>query len=666
MLRFRSTKRARTHETLPPTRMILTTIKTMGAEETRSPSWTCPRRRVALLTGVSAIVVLFLTQLFGDVVSTQNFGVSSLSSLDIFTKTPNFPHGTTTKDDEAASTPSEIWEGLWGKMGLMGSMADQQQLQLQPLQTNSGSLLSNLTALGSNMQRLGLQELFGLFPRPIQPEIMQIYNQTTYQDLVQSLVAVRNDKNSTFTICANGGSVSAGGGGMALPGRYYSILSRYLRKVIHYGKKTKSMARVKVLDRAHGTRHSLHTAVFAPYNLPYDSDILLWEFAVNDYGYHIPEDTRVRQERSLLLAWLREVEQLKPRPPKVILIYLWRAQFSLVKNEPGQRIDNPVFASHEQLARQFDFVVGHVNLASYLDELLNPPDFESLKQVFLADGSHPNQAGHSAIAFLLMHLLRGAGTGSNNPSNGYSIDTTERGNNLTSPSSHHSHDEKEIEIYNWYCGNETTQKSFLQSRIVSQPQSGGGGGGGVDAATSGWRSPLGTMTLELPQNEQGSQPRQLIMDSSAGGNATITILGKQDPLRSDRQRSVAMECCSFSSNDGDVHNKDSFTTIRLANSTETPMRGVQAIFFGFGKDAADVGNIKVFLNDETSSTAAKLVRVLPKNWPCFWSWRDIYRPYWLILSEEQPSVSSMSFCVKNRKCRNKISSDAMLLSMAVY
>jgi lysophospholipase L1-like esterase len=635
----------------------------MVAEETTSPSLTYPRRRVALSSGVFIIVVTFLAQLFRD----HNFGTSSLLSLE--SKIPNSPHGTATKGDEAASTngatPSEIWEGLWDKMGLLGSMAEQQHLQepqQQQLRTNNISLFSTLTEMGANVQYLGLQELFGIFPRPNQPEIMQIYNQTTYQDLVQSLVDVKTNNNTTFTICANGGSVSAGGGGIALPGRYYSILGRYLGDVINDSGNTTPTARVMVLDRAHGTRHSLHTAVFAPYNLPYNTDLLLWEFAVNDYGYHIPEDTRVRQERSMLLAWLREVEQLKPQPPKVILIYLWRAQFSQV-NDEEQRIDNPVFASHEQLARQFDFVVGHVNLASYLDELLNPPDFDSLKQAFLADGSHPNQAGHSAIAFLLMSLLRGTGTGSNNPGNAHSIDTIESKNILMSPSSHHSHDE-EIETYAWYCGNETRQKSFLQSRIVSQPQS--GGSGGLDAATSGWRSPVGTMTLEMPQNEQGSRPRQLILASSTGGNSTITILGKQDPLRSDRQISVAMECCSFSSNDGDAHNSDAFTTIRLANSTESPMRGVQAIFFGFGTGAAKVGNIKVYFNAETTSTAATLLRVVPKNWPCFWSWRDIYRPYWLILAEEKPSVSSMSFCVKNKKCRNNRSSDAMLLSMAVY
>jgi lysophospholipase L1-like esterase len=637
---------------------MLTTIKTMGAEDERSPSWKCPRRRVALLTGVSVVVVTFLTQLFGNAVSTHNFGVSSLSSLDIFTKTPNSPHGSTTKDDEAASTPSEIWEGLWDKMGLMRSIAEQHQPQ--ELRTSNGSLFSTLTTTGSNVQHLGLQDLFGLFPRPIQPEILQIYNQTTYQDLVLSLVAARNNKNSTFTICANGGSVSAGGGGIALPGRYYSILARYLSDVMNDSGSTTQSPEVMVLNRAHGTRHSLHSAIFAPYNLPYASDLLLWEFAINDYGYRIPDEMRVQQVQSILLAWLREAEQLKPRPPKVILIYLWRRPFSPV-NDEDQRIDNPVFALHEQLARRFDFVVGHVNLASYLDEL-NPPDFDTLKQVFLADAHHPNQAGHSAIAFLLMSFLRGTGAGSNSPSNANNIDTMEHNRTLTSPSSHQSDDE-EIEIYNWYCGNETTQKRFLQSRIISQPQR---SGGGVDAANSGWRSPLGTITLEVPQPEPCSRPRQLILDNRTGRNTTITILGKQDPLRIDRQRSAALECCSFSSHKDTAHITDAFTTIRLVNSTEVPMRGVQAIFFGFGTGVAKVDDIKVYLNAEPTVTAATLLQVVPEEWPCFWSWQDLYKPYWLILSKEQPSVSSMSFCVENSPCRRKKPSDALLLSMAVY
>jgi hypothetical protein len=550
----------------------------MRADETSSRSWTSPSKRLVMLVGVTVIVVAILTQVFGDGLSIQNFGVLSLSSLDVFS---------TTKDDEAAAstiatTPSEIWESLWDKMGLPGSLSEQQQQQLQG--TNNVSLPSTLTALGASVEHLGLQELFDVFPSPIQPEIIQIYNQTTYQDLVGSLVAVGN-KNSTVAICANGGSVSAGGGGIALSGRYFSILARYLRDVINHNEKTpeaRARARrgITVINRAHGTRHSLHTAVFAPSHLPYNTDLLLWEFSINDFGYHIPEATRVEQERSILLAWLREVEKIKPQPPKVILIYLWRASFSL---RSDQRVNNPVFASHEDLARQFDFVVGHVNLGSYLDEQ-GPLYFDTLKRVFLADLHHPNHAGHSAIAFLLMNLLRGTGAWSSN-NNTNSIEIRKPKNTLLSLSSH-PHDE-EIEAYDWRCGNETKEKRFLQSRIESWPQSGGAG------STSGWRSPLGAMTLEEPQNEPGSRPRQLILDS-AGPNVTLTILGKQDPLRNDRQVSIAMECCRSSSNDAQ-HNNDALTTIRLANVTEPPMQGVQAIFFGFGVRASEAENIKVYL-----------------------------------------------------------------------
>ena len=127
----------------------------------------------------------------------------------------------------------------------------------------------------------------------------------------------------------------------------------------------------------------------------------------------------------------------------------------------------------------------------------------------------------------------------------------------------------------------------------------------------------------------------------------LTILGKQDPRRNDRQISVAMECCIYSSND--ACNNDSLTMIRLANITEPPMQGVQAIFFGFG-GAPEAENIKVFLNAETSSMPATFLPIMPNKGPCFWSWQGIFRPFWLILLEEQPSISSMSFCVENTKC----------------
>lgn len=101
--------------------------------------------------------------------------------------------------------------------------------------------------------------------------------------------------------------------------------------------------------------------------MPAQTDVLIWEFAINDFGYHLPQEDRIQQERSMMIAWLREVEKITPEPPKVILLYLWKAPFDI--NE-DKNIINPVFESHSlrTLAEEFDFIVGHVNVAAYLDE----------------------------------------------------------------------------------------------------------------------------------------------------------------------------------------------------------------------------------------------------------------------------------------------------------
>ena len=94
--------------------------------------------------------------------------------------------------------------------------------------------------------------------------------------------------------------------------------------------------------------------------------------------FNMPEESHIEQERSMLIAWLREVEQMRPRSPKVILIYLWKTPFELNEEE---KINNPVYDAHAQLAKEFDFVVGHVNLATYFDEP-NMPSWRTCNDCF--------------------------------------------------------------------------------------------------------------------------------------------------------------------------------------------------------------------------------------------------------------------------------------------
>ncbi len=152
---------------------------------------------------------------------------------------------------------------------------------------------------------------------------------------------------------------------------------------------------------------------------------------------------------------------MKPSPPKVILIYLWKAPFAL---NGDRRVNNPVYKSHAKMAKKFHFVVGHVNLKNYFDELNSAAGLglRGLKRLFLADVHHPNSLGHLSISFLLMNLLR-------------------YGRKWTN--SKHQ-EQRELENYDWFCGNETKDKSFLRSRVV---------GDSIDADL-GWQSPVGVLS----------------------------------------------------------------------------------------------------------------------------------------------------------------------------
>eukprot|EP00984_Skeletonema_dohrnii_P034676 scaffold33631_cov190-Skeletonema_dohrnii-CCMP3373.AAC.3 len=57
-----------------------------------------------------------------------------------------------------------------------------------------------------------------------------------------------------------------------------------------------------------------------------------------------------------------------------------------------------------------------------------------------------------------------------------------------------------------------------------------------DGIFSRWRSPLGTATLETLRNDFVSGTRQMFFDIASSDE--IQILGKQDPLRMDRQGST--------------------------------------------------------------------------------------------------------------------------------
>ena len=89
-------------------------------------------------------------------------------------------------------------------------------------------------------------------------------------------------------------------------------------------------ADIEMINQGHGGRNSFYAAMFAPNLVPPNTDVLIWEFTINDYGRGI---TNVDEEqRSIFIAWLHGCEKMYPKPPKVLLVYLWGYPFDPDEN----------------------------------------------------------------------------------------------------------------------------------------------------------------------------------------------------------------------------------------------------------------------------------------------------------------------------------------------
>ena len=533
------------------------------------------------------------------------------------------------------------WDNIWDIAGLSpAAFTTENDEVLSKLKSRTSGKFTAAAAAAAFtseydgvLSKLKARELFETFPSPVSADTVQIYNQKAYHELIQTFITT----TANTTICANGGSATAGGGHIKFEHRYYTKLVNYIREL----RLNAAGGEVRVIERGHGARNSLHSAVFAPNFFPQNTDLFLWEFAINDYGYHIRNESIIEQERSMLIAWLREVEQMRPQnPPKVVLIYLWKKPFEL---NDRQQVINPVYDAHKQLAREFEFVVGHVNVASYFNEL--DVKEASLKEIFLADRLHPSAVGHLAITFLLLDLIRGKESRSITKSKHGRRDT-DMNVSIDVPSKH----QQRPQAYDWLCGTESEAKRFVQSQVIENDD-------GV--TSSGWRSPLSTATLEKPRNDAVSGTRQMFFDLASYDQ--VNILGKQDPLRIDRQGSTSLKCC------GDGASIIDYTTVRVPLNAE-PIQNAYSLFFGFGPGLSDVDALRVYINSDEEHVKGKLVRVKDEEWECSWSWKDIYDPLWFAFDKEQPQISSIRICVENDRCeeREDGQSKAMLISMAVY
>mmetsp|Transcript_17592 Transcript_17592/g.38094 ORF Transcript_17592/g.38094 Transcript_17592/m.38094 type:complete len:578 (+) Transcript_17592:58-1791(+) len=464
----------------------------------------------------------------------------------------------------------------------------------------------------SKEQAWSIQELFEHFPIPHSADTIRLYNQRAWQEFRYLLL---NDNQHQVNICINGGSTSAGGGHIVSEDRYYSQFFKYIHHLIGFNNPTAETT-FDIQERSHGARGSLHSAVFAHNFIPQNTDILIWEFAINDSACSGDGN----DQRSVLIGWLREIEKIQAHPPKVILVYL-------------HFLADPTYEAHAMIAKQFDFVVGHINVASYLDETRGSLGLLSERDVYVVDGIHASNAGHLTVAYLLLNLLKGNGpwTLSAPPLSTASNDISTR--------------------YKWTCDTNTEDHLFVKSKVVDE------------TSVSGWRSPKGAATLELPQN-QGvvGSPRQMFFD--IGPNEKVKTVGKADPARTDRQVITIVPCCGTGL----------YTTVSLHEQwRHMPLQNATALWVAFHHQY-NPRQKKFEFKVEIENSTQERKRVggnffwVKQRKECSWSFFRQLKTGWFGFEEPQHDIMKVHLCVSNEECfaRHEEFSGAMLSGLAVY
>lgn len=448
-----------------------------------------------------------------------------------------------------------------------------------------------------------ISTLFQTMKIPSRPDSMSLYNETTYHDLISTLLRSHTDGRH-FTIVACGASTTAGGrylhmgGGIPKQKRYYSKLADYLNALLPPTKRKEPT--VLSLGQGHGSRKSLHTAIFYDSFIPSNTDLIIWEFSVNDGVTFESNLTKALRRCQLnLLAFLHEVGSRK-YPPKVMLVYYWNTPYAT----RYKKIGSTAFAALGDIGRHFDFVVGHVHMAAYIEEsrYLRCRIWQTC--LFLGDKHHASEIGHLATSFLLLNLF--------DPSK----------HSLLPPPSK-SDDDSDLYKHEWYCGTETPEKQLLQKVVTN--------------SSTGWKSPLGAWTLELPVTEDYSSARRLIAGQS---KMDIHVMGKQDPMREDRQQCTNLTYCG--------HDPASIFSVLAPLE---PMKDVQVMLLNFspGRSVLNSSDISVHINNSSKRTNGTIVPVRAPNldaWHCHfgWSWGPSVDTYWYIFEEPMSAVNSVGLC----------------------
>ncbi len=357
-----------------------------------------------------------------------------------------------------------------------GTQQQHQQQQQQQERLNAVQILNLLAAKNFNISQAP-----SVFPKPPVEnyDISSIYSKNAWLKL--RTMFHRSDEQ--VVICVNGGSASAGSGNILYHDRFHSLFANSFRNATH-------------VDRARGGRDTMHSVHVMHSILPMHTDIILWEYAINDVEYHLAGNETLQsiEARNQLILWLEQLVRItqqrnQTRPPLVILVYLWSSnQYGGKKFCP----DNLVFEAHRGVAEHYDFVVGHVNLAKYLESSWTKA---VIRSNFMADIHHPNSLSHRLVYFLLHDLV-------------IEDQRTERPRQVNSTPP----------VYSWTCGDGTPEKRLLRKLLQN-------------------RHVIASFSKEKPRNEN------LLPGMLLGDDVIVQDLGKSNPLRRDRKYTARLPCC---------------------------------------------------------------------------------------------------------------------------
>ncbi len=453
---------------------------------------------------------------------------------------------------------------------------------------------------------LELKHIPRLFPKPAvdDNDLIAIYSKSAWNKL-RHLFTSSRDRPVTMVVSA--GTSMTGAGNVEPHQLCFQIFANMFDNVT-------------VVNRAHGSRISFHTMQLMHSYFPNHTDVVLWEFAINDVAYHLQHHNNNNsvhhhqaylEQRNQLILYLEQVARLAQErhhePPLVILLYLWDMPLDISTTDG--HIPQSVFDSHRQLAAHYDFVVGHVNAAKYLETW--QLGLSSTKTVALHDSFHPNRRGHLILAYLLHDLVMNEQRPV--PSRG-PLRILNQTN--TRP------------VFTWACGNETVEQRRVRHVLMH-------------------RHPIASFTEEVPKNKELLSG---MLQPTSPSPFVVQLRSKAEDLRVDRLNCLIFPCCNTANISFDV-------------SQYNPMNGIQVSL------SPNFHGTTIYFDGDNVTHH----HISARTWNCLlrYSGGNSFLQDWIVLEEEERAkmmVSSISMCNHLPSCGNESESQLALglMSMAMY